>query len=446
VGTVRVTGSVAVDAARRVGLTPAEAYPGNDKAPWRHRCGCGAEVSVNYNKILASLRAKRVRTCTPCSYRLRGENRKLTQDDARARMIEAGAVPLEPYVRSDLPWRSLCLRCKREVHPSLSSAQAQGPCGYCGGNRSDLDEVYARMDAADLIPLEPFPGVDHPWRCRCRTCGKEPTPRYGDMKYKGQGGCKYCAGVAVDPTEAFQIMLDAGLQPLSPYPGGNKTDWPCVCLACGRRVSPRYNTIQQGIGQGCEPCGKVRGGLKRRVPEENAMAIMFAAGLTPLVAYPGAMKPWKSRCVCGATTHPSLHNVQARTTDDQGCRACRVYFDLDLPGSLYLVVSTAHKAIKIGIMKTGSARLDEHRREGWLPYTLDGVACVWDVASLRDAYLVEQQVLTWWREDLGVLPAVGPLEMRQKGATETARLDAVDADATVRLVAALLMTGDPRSS
>lgn len=34
------------------------------------------------------------------------------------------------------------------------------------------DEAVERMRAAGgAEPLEPYPGVDEPWRCRCLSCG-----------------------------------------------------------------------------------------------------------------------------------------------------------------------------------------------------------------------------------------------------------------------------------
>lgn len=115
---------------------------------------------------------------------------------------------------------------------------------------------------------------------------------------------------------AVAVMRAAGLEPLEQYPG-SKAPWRCRCTSCGDIVLPRYNTIQQGLGRGCNRCGKIRGGLARRLPELDAIAVMRAARVDPLDSYPGSMKPWRCVCMtCHREVQPRLHNVQ------RGRRAC----------------------------------------------------------------------------------------------------------------------------
>ena len=87
---------------------------------------------------------------------------------------------------------------------------------YCAGNAVDPVEAVDTMRAAGVEPLEPYPGSHAPWRCRCLTCGREVTPRYGLVSRDG-GGCRYCASRAVDPAEAVDTMRRAGAEPLEPY-------------------------------------------------------------------------------------------------------------------------------------------------------------------------------------------------------------------------------------
>ena len=115
----------------------------------------------------------------------------------------------------------------------------------------------------------------------------------------------------VRPEVAVEVVRAAGLEPLEECPG-SKEPWRCRCTSCDDIVSPRYNTIQQGRGRGCNRCGKVRGGLARRVPQSEAVKDMLAAGVKPLDPYPGAMRPWRSRCgACRREVQPSLHNVRS---------------------------------------------------------------------------------------------------------------------------------------
>lgn len=56
--------------------------------------------------------------------------------------------------------------------------------------------------------------------------------------------------------DARAAMLDAGLEPLDPYPG-IMNPWRAVCLGCGQHVSPALHNIRSGQG-GCTHCA-VRG-------------------------------------------------------------------------------------------------------------------------------------------------------------------------------------------
>ncbi|MCW2890415.1 MAG: hypothetical protein JWL58_7277 [Streptosporangiaceae bacterium] len=54
---------------------------------------------------------------------------------AAAVMRGAGVDPIEPYPGTSKPWRSVCLRCNREVTPQfrhVRSGMSSG-CIYCGG-------------------------------------------------------------------------------------------------------------------------------------------------------------------------------------------------------------------------------------------------------------------------------------------------------------------------
>jgi hypothetical protein len=87
----------------------------------------------------------------------------------------------------------------------------------------------------------------------------------------------------LDPNEAAEVMRAAGLEPLEPYPGWN-VPWKCRCVNCGNEVEPRFTKIQQGRG-GCKPCGYKASAEKLRLDPAFAAAAMEAAGLEPLEPY-----------------------------------------------------------------------------------------------------------------------------------------------------------------
>jgi hypothetical protein len=81
------------------------------------------------------------------------------------------------------------------------------------------------MVAAGVDPQEPYPGVREPWRCLCRMCGNEVTPRLDGVR-RGHGPCRYCgtrergAARAITPEKTEARVRQAGGEPLEPYPGG----------------------------------------------------------------------------------------------------------------------------------------------------------------------------------------------------------------------------------
>jgi hypothetical protein len=48
------------------------------------------------------------------------------------------------------------------------------------------------MRSAGYLPLEPYPGADHRWRCRHMPCDPEVTARLSKIR-RGEGACRHCA-------------------------------------------------------------------------------------------------------------------------------------------------------------------------------------------------------------------------------------------------------------
>jgi hypothetical protein len=81
----------------------------------------------------------------------------------------------------------------------------------------------------------------------------------------------------------------------------------------------------QQRGYGCTPCGRVRGGLARRIPSDRAVEIYRAADIEPIEPYPGNVhSPWRARCnACGDEISPTLATVRSRGRSCGGCGAAR---------------------------------------------------------------------------------------------------------------------------
>jgi hypothetical protein len=254
------------------------------------------------------------------------------------------------------------------------------------------------------------------------------SPRYSSIK-AGQSGCRYCAGRAVDLDSALRVMHRARLQPVSVWPGADQP-WKSICTACSRSVFPYYNNVRRGHGGCIHFAGQV-------VDADFAASVMRAANLDPIKPYPGSAVPWPCRCLtCGADVTPRYAGVRA---GQGGCRSCATYgFDPDAPAFVYLIACQRLGALKIGVSNRAENRLREHLRLGWTICESDGQACLWPMSAGRDAERIEREILAWWRDDLGAFPCLASADMPQRGASETAALHAVDADATAIRVSQLV--------
>jgi hypothetical protein len=258
---------------------------------------------------------------------------KLTEVEAVREFRDAGLVPLEPYPgRITRPWRAECERCGREVSPQIQTVRrAKNACRFCARD-AGTETVRSRqaaaaveaMRAAGLEPLEDFRNHRSPWRSRCTTCGAEASPSYQNIK-QGGGGCRSCGLRRAHArkfdqraSRAEQDMREAGLEPLEPY-SGTLTPWRCRCTRCGEEVSPQHSRVKAG-SIGCTSCALRERGLRRRIPREEAFALMETAGFTPVEPYPGAGEPWRCSCMkCGLESTPRLSTVKR---SGSGCRFC----------------------------------------------------------------------------------------------------------------------------
>ena len=185
-------------------------------------------------------------------------------------MRAAKLEPLEPYPGGNhLPWRCRCLVCGTVGAPTRANiSRGQGGCIDCGITANaavrlgDADQAVVDMVRAWLQPLDPYPGSNNPWRCRCLRCEQEVTPRLAHIR-AGRGGCFAC-GVMENgrrqrtPPEVAEAQLrEGGFAPLELYPGLTSRPWRCRCLTCGNVINALLTKIRAGIGvcSGCADWG-----------------------------------------------------------------------------------------------------------------------------------------------------------------------------------------------
>ena len=256
--------------------------------------------------------------------------RKLSSEEASVVMLAAGLLPLTPYENSNKPWKCECLTCNEIVAPTLRSVRSgQGGCKSCGRLKQATKRKLSDQEASIVMiengfePLEPYPGSQKKWRCKCTICGNEIMVLRNTVATNGTG-CKYCweqrrgQALRVSESSAIAVMRAAGLEPQDPYVRSGDP-WRCIHLECGREVFPSYNSVQQG-GGGCQQCGYLKTGAAIRHDHDFAAEIVRSAGLEPLENYPGSHSKW--RCIhleCGEEVQVQLHAIRG---GEGGCFKC----------------------------------------------------------------------------------------------------------------------------
>ena len=408
---------------KKAQLRPLVDFPGAAKK-WKSLCiKCEVIVSPRLSDIRMGHSG-----CKKCADLLAGRKRRLDQNPKRSGrtrhfqdvlqdMRKANLEPLEPYQTSQTKWKCKCLTCGTVVSPKYNQIKQGGRgCKACFLKRQPLilrlDHAKAVeiMQKKNLQPLEPYPGAMKPWKCKCLDCGTQIKPRYAHIQ-QGRKGCKVCgyrknaARSRTAESKAVEIMNKAGFMPLEPY-RHRHYPWRSECQKCGKIVSPHLGGIIRG--QGCRFCS----GLV--VDPKEARLKMISAKLEPLIAYPGAGKPWKSKCLkCNRIVRPRYSQLAYGIG---GCKFCASHgYDFTKPGLLYLITQDQLMSHKIGITNIDAKekRLEKHINLGWRVFKTrvfeDG----------NQAYEVEQGILVWLRTELAIPIFLNSKQMPQGGWTET---------------------------
>jgi hypothetical protein len=257
---------------------------------------------------------------------------------AKANMIKKGVWPISVWPgRSDKPWLCVCMTCREFVTPCHRNVMqpGRGGCNPCAQRASAakrrIRQVVAvkEMRAAGVEPLESYPGVDVPWRCRCLSAlcpglwmgdPADIRPRLSDARRSTKTACKYCSHTMIRTERAVQQMIQGGVRPLDPghFPGARER-WKCECMRCKRVVSPIYANVVLAHQGGCDYCGG-----RKRIPEARAVSEMLAAGVEPLEPYPTVNARWKCRCLAPDCPGPKDRVIYPRLGwVRRGAQACK---------------------------------------------------------------------------------------------------------------------------
>ena len=289
----KVDQKFAVSVMKRAGLKPLEPYE-NSKVPWKCiHIKCGKEVSPTYNAIQRGQGA-----CGYCA------GTRLDPKDAEELFLARGLRPIEPYQGNKHPWKSIHIVCGNEVSPTYNIVQRGDSigCRFCSDQFIDPDDAFQFFMSKDFQPLVPYPGSHKPWKSIHLVCGNESSPSYGKIK-SGRRGCLFCSGLSkISQEQAVSFFRSKGLEPQGKFPGPN-TGWRSVHDKCGKTVSPRWASIQQGNGV-CVYCSR------KKLDLNEVRALLKSLQLKPLDPYPGTGEPWRMiHLSCGNEVSPRYNSI-----------------------------------------------------------------------------------------------------------------------------------------
>jgi hypothetical protein len=273
-------------------------------------------------------------------------------------------------------------------------------------------------------PLEPYETTNKLWKLKCIKCGTETERFPASLKFRkrtsatGLTGCLSCSNKQkIKESDqgkiATEIMESAGFYVLEPYVSA-KHPWKVKCKKCSMEMTKQFTHVKSE-GKGCKYCSG------NYLNNEQINLIMLNAQLEPLEPYTNAQKPWKCKCLkCGKIVKPRFGGISYGVG---GCKFCGPHgLDFNKPAFVYLITHETLNAHKIGVSGTEvqTERLKAHKKHGWQLYKRLNV----ETGEL--AFLIEQGVLTWIRQDLKLGVYVVKEQMPQGGYSET--VDASELD------------------
>ena len=411
----------------KAGLKPLEPYK-NSVSKWKCRhIECGEIVYPIYASVNRGQGG-----CYKCGRRKSENKRRTPEKKAIAIMLKAGMKPLEQYKNAVSRWKCECLNCGAISYPQLNMINyGQGGCKPCGhiktGLASRLTEKKLRsrlqVQKLQLVGKYKWRQKDEKFEVKCLIC-EQNTITSNDALFKKNrnAGCETCsrksAGfLQVTEEKHTKILAEHNLEPFGKYTG-NQDLITVKCLLCNKRKPIRRSFLLQRNNkmQGCMTCA----GAKIADPKKIAR-VMKKAKLQPLVTYSGGHKKWKCKCLkCGETVYPEFNSI---LRGQGGCIYCaEIGFNYKKPAVVYIITHHQMNSIKVGITNGDSKpdRLKQFAYFGWEIYKK------YDFSKGIQAFRVEQKVLNWLRNDLGINQHLSIEQMPKTGGqSETVNADSI---------------------
>ena len=396
-------------------LKPLTDYPGASTT-WKMLCLKCEEI---FNSRLDYI--KFGRGCPFCS------KARILEKDAILIMNKVGLQPLEPFKSIQARWKNNCLKCGKVSFRTLHNVKVTGKgCPHCSfaKTRTSQDKMIKIAKDLGYEPMEPYELQTKLWKLKCLKCGKE-TKRYpSSLNYRRRSsstGLTGCLGCAIrqkvkgsnQAKLAINLMEKSGFEILEPYISA-KHPWRVRCKKCKMEMTKQYTHVKSE-NKGCKYCSG------NYLNNEQILLIMHNAFLEPLEPYKNSQTPWKSKCLkCNKVVRPRFGGISAGIG---GCKFCGAHgLDLNSPAFIYLITSDELRSHKVGVsgLDIPTDRLLAHRKNGWSLYKK------MNVETGEIAYIIEQKVLSWIREDLKLQSYIPQSLMPQGGYTETFSSEEVD--------------------
>lgn len=384
--------------------------PTKSKEPTMARClKCRFEWSPRPDNIRSGS------GCPQCSKHRVAKNagKKVTPEEwgRRAALAEVKWVNGTPETStSKTPVE--CLKCSYRWSPWPNNLKKGSGCPACARNIPVSQETWdERALKVQVKWLEPVRSRHGKYRAVCLTCDYEWRTEAGAVA--NGSGCPECGsefrrkGRLLDSQIWIDRAKSAGLKWIE-LPDNNSNKRRISCTTCNYEWMVIPGTVASGAG--CPVCSGVI------VQPETWHQRASAAGLEWLELPSSARKPTKARCLrCGLIWSPNPDGV----SKGSGCPDCaETGYKLGQPGLFYFVERTSdygRPARKIGITNTSSSsiRLALWKRQGF------EVKAKLTHENGELILQLEQILLKWLRNDLGLPPHLDKEEMPKGGETET---------------------------
>jgi hypothetical protein len=234
---------------------PQEPYK-NSHTLWKCKClKCGKIVFITYTNVRLGYSGRK-QCCSKVAV--------IPETNAIKRFEKAGFTLQEKYTTSGKALLVKCNACNKKSRRSLQGLTRKGKyqkCIYCAGLKIDQKDAIKKMRQGGFEPIGPYKGAKVAWKSKCLKCGRQVSPSLASIR-RG-GGCKYCAGnQPIENKKAIQNMIKHGYKPYGKYKN-SQTKWKSKHIKCGSIVYPTYAQILNGDG-GCQTCAPW--GIKLYVP------------------------------------------------------------------------------------------------------------------------------------------------------------------------------------